>query len=150
MHTLNVVRGTKYENFYKYETIQLNLNTHHFGTEINGEDIFYIKSENTGNRLVNNFKIVIKDLAYFHNLYYTNNGKCEEDQIWLAMLMSENFTELNSFLEVLLKKEEQIKEETIRNTIISMIENKIDYETISKVTGKTIEEIKEIEESIKE
>ena len=107
MHTLNVESGTKYKDFYKYETIQLNLNTHHYGTEINGEYIFYIKSENTGNRLVNNFKIVIKDLAYFHNLYYTKNGKCDEDQIWLAMLMSENFTELNDFLEVLLNKEER-------------------------------------------
>ena len=39
MHTLNVESGTKYKDFYKYETIQLNLNTHHYGTEINGEDI---------------------------------------------------------------------------------------------------------------
>lgn len=30
-----------------------------------------------------------------------------------------------------------------------MLEEKIDYETISKVTGKSIEEIKDIENSIK-
>ena len=44
-------------------------------------------------------------------------------------------------------KKEGIKENT-ESIIKSMIENKIDYETISKVTGKTIEEIKEIENSI--
>jgi len=37
-------------------------------------------------------------------------------------------------------------ETTIVNTIKSMLENKADYEFISKVTGKTIEEIKEIEQ----
>ena len=42
------------------------------------------------------------------------------------------------------------REETITSTIKSMLENNIDYETISKVTGKTIEEIKEIENSTSE
>lgn len=32
----------------------------------------------------------------------------------------------------------------------SMLENNLDYEIISKVTNKTIDEIKEIENSIKE
>ena len=59
-HTLNIKEGTKYKEFYKHETIRLNLNTYHYGTEKNGEDVFYIKSENTGNKLVNNFKIIIK------------------------------------------------------------------------------------------
>ena len=42
-----------------------------------------------------------------------------------------------------------IKENT-ESIIKSMIENNIDFEIISKVTGKTIEEIKEIEESMNE
>lgn len=107
MHTLNVIKGTDYEDFHKYETIQINLNTHSFGTEKNGSDVFYITSENTGEKLVGNFKIIIKDLAYFYNLYYTNNGNCEEDQIWLAMLMSRSFQELGAFLERLLTREER-------------------------------------------
>ena len=54
---------------------------------------------------------------------------------------------------IILGKEEGIslgREETITSTIRSMLENNIDYETISKVTGKTIKEIKEIENSMKE
>jgi predicted transposase/invertase (TIGR01784 family) len=41
-------------------------------------------------------------------------------------------------------------EQGIRNTITSMLKNKLDYETISKVTDKTVDEIKEIEKNIKE
>ena len=47
--------------------------------------------------------------------------------------------------EKLLQEEEKIQEETIKNTIVSMLKNKIDYKTISKVTNKTVEEIKKIE-----
>ena len=45
---------------------------------------------------------------------------------------------------------ELASEEGITSTIKSMLENKAYYDFITKVTGKTIEEIKEIESSIKE
>ena len=45
---------------------------------------------------------------------------------------------------------ELASEEGITSMIKSMLENKADYDFITKVTGKTIEEIKEIESSIKE
>ena len=48
-----------------------------------------------------------------------------------------------------IEREEGIRENT-ESIIKSMIENNIDFETISKVTGKTIEEIKEIEKSMNE
>ena len=40
-------------------------------------------------------------------------------------------------------------EEKNKEVIVNMLKEKVDYNFISKVTGKTIEEIKEIEESIK-
>ncbi len=39
-------------------------------------------------------------------------------------------------------------EESKKEVIINMLRKKLDYDTISEVTGKTIEEIKEIEETI--
>ena len=39
-------------------------------------------------------------------------------------------------------------EESKKEVIINMLKRKLDYDTISEVTGKTIEEIKEIEETI--
>ncbi len=39
-------------------------------------------------------------------------------------------------------------EESKKEVIINMLRKKLDYDTISEVTGKTIEEIKKIEETI--
>ena len=48
------------------------------------------------------------------------------------------------------KKEGKIEgaEEKLLEVIINMLKKKLDYNTISEVTGKTIEEIKEIEKNI--
>ena len=43
---------------------------------------------------------------------------------------------------------EEGKEENTISIIKSMLSEKIDYNTISKVTGKTIKEIKEIENNM--
>ncbi len=43
---------------------------------------------------------------------------------------------------------EEGKEENTISIIKSMLSEKIDYNTISKITGKTIEEIKEIENNM--
>ena len=43
---------------------------------------------------------------------------------------------------------EEGAEESKKEVIINMLKKKLDYDTISEVTGKTIEEIKEIEETI--
>ena len=48
-----------------------------------------------------------------------------------------------------ISKEEGI-EETLIKTIKSMLKEKISYELISKITGKSINEIKEIEKSMKD
>jgi hypothetical protein len=41
-------------------------------------------------------------------------------------------------------------EKNITKTIKSMLENNLEYDMISKITGKSIDEIKEIEQSLKE
>ena len=46
--------------------------------------------------------------------------------------------------------EEKGIEQEKNNTIQAMLENNMDYETISKITNKSVEEIKEIENSIME
>ena len=44
---------------------------------------------------------------------------------------------------------EQGIEQKNREIIVSMLNKKMDYNTISEITGKTLEEIKEIEDSIR-
>jgi len=107
--TTNIPSGTGYSEFYRYVSIQLNLNTKPFYTEKNGEDEFYITSKNTGDKLVDNFVIVIKNLAYFRDLYYNGSENCKEDVVWLAMISSKNFSELGMFLDRLAEKKEKDK-----------------------------------------
>ena len=107
--TTNIPSGTGYSEFYRYESIQLNLNTKPYYTEKNGEDEFYITSKNTGDKLVDNFVIVIKNLAYFRDLYYNGSENCKEDVVWLAMITSKSFTELGMFLDKLVTKKEKDK-----------------------------------------
>ncbi len=45
---------------------------------------------------------------------------------------------------------EEGAEESKKEVIINMLRKKLDYDTISEVTGKAIEEIKKIEETITE
>ena len=53
--------------------------------------------------------------------------------------------------EIAIKEEiKEGKKERIKEMIISMLNNHIDIETISKVSNKSIEEIKKIAQSIKE
>ena len=44
----------------------------------------------------------------------------------------------------------QGKEETLTDTIKSMLKEKLSYDLISKITGKSLNEIKKIEESLKD
>ena len=46
------------------------------------------------------------------------------------------------------KYKEKVEQETQENMIRKMLKNNINYEIISEVSGKTIEEIKEIEDNI--
>ena len=148
---------------------------------------------------------ILKYLDYYKNLYYTKPSECEKDDLWLALLTSKSFSELNNYLEQLLpddlrelflreaidmskdkfilhewqqekmqdleKKEEELyyenqMKETFNQGIEQGIEkgiekNKVDiikemlkekssYEFISKITGKSIKEIKEIEKSLQD
>ena len=63
--------------------------------------------------------------------------------------MSEISEKLRSVIEQGIKEGiEQGIEDNKKEVIINMLKEKSDYEFISKITGKTIEEIKEIESSM--
>ena len=45
---------------------------------------------------------ILKYLDYYKNLYYTKPSECKKDDLWLALLTSKSFSELNDYLEQLL------------------------------------------------
>ena len=77
------------------------------------------------------------------SLYYELE-QVTKDLDYLFFYRKEDLERQDRQFERMEGKEEGIKENTI-NLIKSMLENNADYDFVSKVTGKTIEEIKKIE-----
>ena len=225
LFTMAFESSTKNEEFLKQYICQLNLNNYekvksnNIIEKLEGEDIVAFTSIKNGNIYMKNRITILKYLDYYKNLYYTKPSECEKDDLWLALLTSESFSELNNYLEQLLpddlrelflreaidmskdkfilhewqydkmqdleKKEEELyyenqmketfnqgieqgiekgieqgiekgieqgieqgTEKTKVDIIKEMLKEKSSYEFISKITGKSIKEIKEIEKSI--
>ena len=207
----------KYRDIEDKTLYQINLNAHKDEDETKKRVI--VEYDILNNRKYDDRKRkIIINLVNYKNMYYTKRKEMTYEEIFMAGLMSENYTELytimseildsdklNRFMESVISMSgdlemlyewedrmlnEMVKEKERRlnikeglkegrakglaeglaegraegkaegkaegieqeknNTIKAMLENKLDYETISKVTGKTLDEIKKIENSMKE
>ena len=100
LQKLNVMRlqmKDEYQALRSKYVYQLNLNADDDYVGV-GENIvmsYDITSKQIYNDKVKNY---IKHLEYYKDLYYTNCSEMREDEIFLASLMSENFTTLNDIL----------------------------------------------------
>lgn len=183
--------GDKYQEFNKYNLLQVNFNNFSNPNNKTINRFFLIDVNDITNSLSRNLCIINIDIASCFNLVYNNTKKEEISNLerWSAIVYAEYLEDISSILEsdMLNMKEKErflndIKEksqdkdtlEAIKfednldyrfklaeegayikgieqNTIDiikNMLKNNIDYETISKVTNKSIEEIKEIEQSL--
>ena len=205
LDTMQVEVADKYRNIEDKTLYQINLNAHKDEDKIKKRVIVEYDILNNKKYDDRKRKIII-NLVNYKNMYYTKRKEMTYEEIFMAGLMSENYTELytimseifdsdklNRFMESVISMSgdlemlyewedrmlnEMVKEKERRlnikeglkegrakglaegraegieqeknNTIKAMLKNKLDYETISKVTDKTIDEIKKIENSIKE
>ena len=217
LDTMQVEVADKYRNIEDKTLYQINLNAHKDEDRIKKRVIVEYDILNNKKYDDRKRKIII-NLVNYKNMYYTKRKEMTYEEIFMAGLMSENYTELytimseildsdklNRFMESVISMSgdlemlyewedrmlnEMVKEKERRlnikeglkegrakglaeglaegraegkaegkaegieqeknNTIKAMLENKLDYETISKVTGKTLDEIKKIENSMKE
>lgn len=121
LFTMSFESGSKIEDFLKQYICQLNLNNYENMKnnsklrELQGEDIIGFTSLKTGNLLYKNRVTILKYLDYYKNLYYNEPKKCKKDDLWLALLTSSSFLELDDYLEKLLPDEE--REEFIKEAM---------------------------------
>ena len=215
LHTMQYEVGNDYNDLNSEYVYQLNLNYKDNYKGI-GENII-VSYDITSNKIFNdNLKIYIKHLEYYKNMFYTNPKSMTYDEIFMAGMMAENFSELYDTMKNILstkelnrfigsvinmskeyfpihewekekmdklvrdaaRKEaikegleegrekglkegieqgieqgleqglEQGKEIKTIEMIKSMLENNANLEFISKVSGKSINDIKEIKKSI--
>ena len=180
--------GEEYKVFKYKKLYQLNLNANKDERkDINKRMI--VEYDILNREIVDNRKIKYTiSLANYYDMYYNDDKEMSLNEIFLAGLMSNNFTELFSIMSKVLSPKDLDKfmesvvnmckefenihewqkekmdamvqnniyesgikqgiEETLANTIKNMLLNNADYNFISKVTNKSIEEIKKIEKAM--
>ena len=92
----------------KKKIYQLNINAHKDDNKF-GEDVYYLMSKKTNKKLLDNYAIYVKNLEYYHDLYYTKHKKLTKREMWLVALTSSSFSELYEIITKLLKEDKAIK-----------------------------------------
>ena len=185
LYGLTLKKGEDVKKLEEADLYQLNINASKEDNTL-GENIYELRSRITGDTLIDNFTLNLKNIAYYRDLYYTKGEKLNRADMWLVVLSSENYEELYKTVSQILdekdtdifmdevvrmnleepilteweakmldeierydtiknSKEEGIEQNKIE-TAKRMLDEKLDIDLISKITGLTKEEIQKIEE----
>jgi predicted transposase/invertase (TIGR01784 family) len=106
--TNKIESGINYQDMSNYYFYQLNLNIHKF-KDNTGEKMFTMKDDKTNEQLLDNLKIIYKSLDYYTKLYYTNNRNVSKDVIWLALINTKTFDELEEMSKLVMREKDRNK-----------------------------------------
>jgi predicted transposase/invertase (TIGR01784 family) len=106
--TNKIESGINYQDMSNYYFYQLNLNIHKF-KDNTGEKMFTMKDDKTNELLLDNLKIIYKSLDYYTKLYYTNNRNVSKDVIWLALINTKTFDELEEMSKLVMREKDRNK-----------------------------------------
>ena len=93
LYGLTLKKGEDVKKLEEADLYQLNINASKDDKNI-GENIYELRSRITGDVLIENFTLHLKNIAYFRDLYYTKGEKLNRAGMWLVVLSSENYEEL--------------------------------------------------------
>ena len=106
INTLILEVGEKMKKASERFVYQLNLNAVDKTFDL-PDDVVGLCSLKTKKVYDDNKLILLKYLVYYREKYYNKDKEKTEDEIWLAALTAENFTELNEILSHILTDEER-------------------------------------------
>ena len=106
INTLILEVGEKMKKANERFVYQLNLNAVDKTFDL-PDDVVGLCSLKTKKVYDDNKLILLKYLVYYREKYYNKDKEKTEDEIWLAALTAENFTELNEILSHILTDEER-------------------------------------------
>ena len=105
LHTMQYEVGNNYNDLNSEYIYQLNLNYKDNYKGI-GENII-VSYDITSNKIFDdNLKIYIKHLEYYKNMFYTNSKSMTYDEIFMAGMLSNNFTEIYNIMKNILSTKE--------------------------------------------
>ena len=93
LYGLTLKKGEKIKKLEEADLYQLNINASKDDKNI-GENIYELRSRFTGETLIDNFTLHLKNIEYYRNLYYNKGEKLSRADMWLVVLSSENYEEL--------------------------------------------------------
>ena len=93
LYRLTLKKGEDVKKLEEADLYQLNINASKDDKDF-GENIYELKSRFTGEVLIDNFTLHLKNIAYYRDLYYTKGEKLNRANMWLVVLSSENYEEL--------------------------------------------------------
>ena len=93
LYGLTLKKGEDVKKLEEADLYQLNINANKDDKDF-GENIYELKSRFTGEVLIDNFTLHLKNIAYYRDLYYTKGEKLNRADMWLVVLSSENYEEL--------------------------------------------------------
>ena len=150
INTLILEVGEKMKKANERFIYQLNLNTVDKKFDL-PDDVVGLCSLKTKKVYQDNKLILLKYLVYYREKYYNKDIENTEDEIWLAALTAENFTELNEILSHILTDEERNR--FVRSAIeMSQLEFNLAEWEAEKLNQMVIDDTREEgrEEAIKE
>ena len=93
LYALTLKKGEDVKKLEEADLYQLNINASKDDKNI-GENIYELRSRFTGETLIDNFTLHLKNIEYYRDLYYTKGEKLNRADMWLVVLSSENYEEL--------------------------------------------------------
>ena len=98
-------KPSKLNNIY---LIQININTSIYDN-LYGYEIYNYIGKKTGKNLTKFQNIIVYNIEYYRNLFYTKNIKLKKYEMWLVVFTSRNFKELYNTLNYVVNKKNKNK-----------------------------------------
>ena len=111
-------KGEDINKLKNKQLFQLNINSNEFDNKY-GEDILELKGKHIKAK---NFKVIVKNIAYYRKLYYNKTKKLTKGQLWLVALSSKTYTELYKIMSEIYDDEDHIDQ--IMKEVFSLNQDK--------------------------
>ena len=105
LYSLTLNKGEDIKKLEEADLYQLNINASKEDKNI-GENVYELRSRFTGEVLIDNFTLHLKNIEYYRNLYYNKGEKLNKAGMWLVVLSSENYEELYRTVSQILDKKD--------------------------------------------
>ena len=100
--------GEESKNIKEYTVHQLNINVNENDKKYGSKDMRLFKEEDYGELIdeLGDYMIHVKNIAYYHDLYYNKHEKLNNSEMWLLLFSAKSYSELYKLAHKVMNKED--------------------------------------------